>query len=185
MRYDDIKGHFNFEEVYDKVLAEIQENDILVEIGTYLGKSTCYMAERIRQLGLNVKFHTVDVFVPDPQMRRRYKKGEGKDIFNSFLENMRNAGVLDLITVHKKQSIEAAKLFADYSLFFVFIDGSHDYESVKADIKVWYPKIKMGALIGGHDYGNQILTGADQAVRERFGSDFELIENSWLHRKHT
>jgi len=188
MYYKNIEGHFNFEKVYDKVLSETQNGDILVEIGTYLGKSTCYMAERVKEMGLKVVYHTIDTFAPDPgmDMSRRRKRAiiaEGGDIYNSFLENMRKANVLGLIIVHRMRSTDAATLFADDSLSFVFIDGAHIYESVKEDIKVWYPKVKVGSLFGGHDYGNRIPTGVDRAVPERFGSDFEVIENSWIHRR--
>ena len=47
---------------------------------------------------------------------------------------------------------EGAKLFADESLDFVYIDANHTYESVKEDIDTWYRKVKKGGLVMGHDY---------------------------------
>lgn len=35
---------------------------------------------------------------------------------------------------------------------FLFIDGCHSYESVKTDIEGWYPHVKIGGTILGHDY---------------------------------
>jgi len=35
---------------------------------------------------------------------------------------------------------------------FVYIDGNHSYEYVKNDISLYYPLVKDGGLIGGHDY---------------------------------
>jgi hypothetical protein len=33
------------------------------------------------------------------------------------------------------------------------LDASHDCESVKRDIIAWYPKIKVGGILAGDDYG--------------------------------
>lgn len=49
-------------------------------------------------------------------------------------------------------SIEASKRVPDGSLDFVFIDGDHTYESAKRDIELWYPKVRPGGLVSGHDY---------------------------------
>jgi len=46
----------------------------------------------------------------------------------------------------------ASELFEDMSLDFVYIDANHTYQSVKEDIEDWYPKIKSGGLLLGHDY---------------------------------
>jgi hypothetical protein len=49
-------------------------------------------------------------------------------------------------------SEEAARQIADESLDFVYLDARHDYASVKEDIEFWYPKVKPGGVLAGHDY---------------------------------
>ena len=49
-------------------------------------------------------------------------------------------------------SLEAAKLFPDESLDWVFIDGDHSYEAVVADLQIWSPKIRPNGILCGHDY---------------------------------
>ena len=46
----------------------------------------------------------------------------------------------------------AANLFPDGSLDFVYIDANHTYEAVTEDIALWYPKVKKGGILAGHDY---------------------------------
>lgn len=52
----------------------------------------------------------------------------------------------------KARSVEASKQFENESLDLVYIDAAHDFESVCADIKAWYPKVKSGGILAGHDY---------------------------------
>jgi hypothetical protein len=48
-------------------------------------------------------------------------------------------------------SLEAVAHVSD-SLGFVYIDGLHDYEHVAADIAAWWPKVRSGGILAGHDY---------------------------------
>jgi len=66
----------------------------------------------------------------------------------------------------KGYSPSAAEMFDDESLDFVYIDGLHDYESVKADIAGFYPKVKKGGIIAGHDYHLEDWPGVYNSVNE-------------------
>ena len=70
-----------------------------------------------------------------------------------------------MITI-KKTSVEAVKSFADGILDFVFIDGDHNYETVKQDIILWPPKLKGGGILCGDDYGKEHIPGVKRAVDE-------------------
>ena len=52
----------------------------------------------------------------------------------------------------KGYSTEVAKTIPDESLDWVFIDADHRYESTKADLEAWFPKVRKGGVISGHDY---------------------------------
>jgi len=47
---------------------------------------------------------------------------------------------------------ELIDLFEDESLDFVYIDANHSYDHIKADMEMWYPKLKKGGIFSGHDY---------------------------------
>jgi hypothetical protein len=66
----------------------------------------------------------------------------------------------------KAYSPQASELYENDSLDFVYIDGLHDYESVKKDIIAWFPKVKKGRLLCGHDYNTIKWPGVTKAVTE-------------------
>ena len=51
----------------------------------------------------------------------------------------------------RKSSSEAIKDIPK-NFDFIYLDGSHEYEQVKKDIELYYPKVKKGGIIGGHDF---------------------------------
>lgn len=68
--------------------------------------------------------------------------------------------------VHR-DSVEAAKTFPDEMFDLVFLDGDHSYEGVTADLEAWWPKVKPGAWMSGHDFANpdpRFNFGVDRAV---------------------
>jgi hypothetical protein len=68
-------------------------------------------------------------------------------------------------------SNELVNLFQDDSLDFVYIDGNHAYDFVVEDINLWFPKVKKGGLVMGHDY---ILFGG---TKEGWYLDPNFAEN--------
>jgi hypothetical protein len=84
----------------------------------------------------------------------------------------------------EKTSEEAVKDI-DGNLDFVYIDGNHDYLFVKKDIELYYPLVKVGGVIGGHDYSPFYL-GVIRAVSEfaekhnfKMGIDFFVAFSDW------
>lgn len=52
----------------------------------------------------------------------------------------------------KMTSEAAGPHVEDGSLDFVYIDGNHARAFVELDLKVWYPKVRSGGIMSGHDY---------------------------------
>ncbi len=54
--------------------------------------------------------------------------------------------------IWRMTSLEAAPLVPDGTLDFAYVDARHDYESVLEDLEAWFPKVKPGGILAGHDY---------------------------------
>ena len=80
----------------------------------------------------------------------------------------------DRSEIWRTTSVEAAKRVPDGSLDFVYIDARHDYDSVLEDLEAWFPKLRPGGLMAGHDYADgefrQGVFGVKSAVDEFFGA---------------
>lgn len=72
-----------------------------------------------------------------------------------------------------------APQFANNTIDFVYLDSDHKYEAIKSEIEAWYPKVRKGGVLAGHDY----VTGSHI---EEFGvipavTEFIERENLTLH----
>jgi hypothetical protein len=80
-------------------------------------------------------------------------------------------------------SVKLAEAVKDGDLDFVYIDADHTYEAVKADIAAWWPKVRVGGTLSGHDYvkrtlPNGVSFGVIQAVNE-FAASLGITEPVW------
>lgn len=100
-------------------------------------------------------------------------------MYDQFMHYVDQCGVKDMINVIKNKSLDAARNYEDQSLDFVFIDGNHAYEEFKADIIAWFPKVKVGGIIAGHDFNFKEVS---RAVAETIGiTDSQMP--IWIHQK--
>jgi hypothetical protein len=63
-------------------------------------------------------------------------------------------------------SDEAVKLFGAGQLDFIHLDANHRLEMIQSDIRLWYPAVKRGGILAGHDYLDGIVGGSDYGVKQ-------------------
>jgi predicted O-methyltransferase YrrM len=181
--YLDIQGWFDFQDVYLDMINKASDKAHFVEVGCWLGKSTSFMGVEIKNSGKNIKLDCVDTWTFDPNGSiPKIFFDQAGDVEKLFLGNIKNSNIEDIVTPVKLESTIASRNYEDNSLDFVFIDANHGYEDVKKDIQAWYPKVKPGGYIGGHDY-SLFWKGVIQAVDEIFKADKLIMGQSWLHLK--
>ena len=165
--YESIEGWFDFQDLYSEAVAWAQDGAQFVEVGSWFGRSTAYLATEIANSGKNIRLYAVDTWkgaASDAAGMAHTVAQHGGSVKEVFLANIKP--VHDYVVPVEKTSSEAAATFENKSLDFVFIDADHFYESVVADIKAWLPKVKPGGVLAGHDYLNARGYGVIQAVNE-------------------
>jgi predicted O-methyltransferase YrrM len=168
---------FTYPGLYSMVVDRFPTNSHFVEVGVWKGMSAAYMAVEIINSGKNIRFDCVDNWeYIDSQ--EEIPETMFDNLYETFLNNIEP--VKHIITPVRELSWDGAKHYEDESLDFIFIDAAHDYESVKKDITAWFPKIKKGGIISGHDYSWS--PGVREAVNEFFqGKEIYENEGCWIH----
>ncbi len=148
------------------------------ELGVSQGRFTMYLCATMHDM----KMIAVDRWQEQPE--HKTEGWVGWDHSGSLQRFQQNCAQFfpDRVAIHQMDSAEASIVAEDGSLDFVFIDADHSYESCKRDIEAWYPKVRKGGLVAGHDY-NQKWPGVMQAVGERFKKFAVIHDSVWLHFK--
>lgn len=184
-KWEIIPGWFDYQKLYDFAFNYVPDNGKFVEVGSYLGKSIVYITEQMKRNSKKFELYSVDKFILDHTLMFHHEpvvRARGK-FLPDFTNNLKMAKALDLVKIIQEDSVKASSLFDYDSLDFVFIDASHDYDSVLSDIKAWTPKVKKsGGILAGHDYSSA-FPGVMQAVNENFpDADLRFCPGCWMQK---
>ena len=152
-----IEGHLGLNEgrLLFKITKSLKNNSVIIEIGAFKGKSTCFIAEGIGSK--NCDFFSIDTWHNDTMQEGR------EDVFAEFLANIKP--YRDKIEPLRGYSYEVRKNWPqERKIDFLWIDGDHSYAGVKRDIQDWLPLVKKNSFICFHDYRD--APGVKKAVDE-------------------
>ena len=138
----------------------------ILEIGSYQGGSTLAIGHAIA--GTDSELYCLDPWSNyldqgDFADFERSKISDDFRIINNFIKN--TAFIGDNLRMLRGKTSAFAKLLEGKGFDFIFIDGAHDYNSVRFDIKVAFSALKPRGLICGHDYHSE-GHGVVRAVNE-------------------
>jgi predicted O-methyltransferase YrrM len=123
---------------------QVPRGGVIVEIGSYLGRSTAFMAQAIQ--GHDVTIHCIDTW-------HNQGMSEGaRDTYPEFLKNIQPWAAH--IKSYRGFSHDIRRQW-DTPIDFLWIDGDHSYTGVRQDIADWLPLVKKGGVVAFHDYANE------------------------------
>jgi predicted O-methyltransferase YrrM len=138
---------FNYQKVYDLMIDFVPDGGRIVEVGSWKGSSASYLAVEIINKQRKISVDCVDLW---HGLAKDYCVGAGNmPLYETFLKNTEQ--FRHIITPYQGKSVEMAKNYAYNSLDCVNLDAAHDYKSVIEDLEAWYPRVKNGGVIMGHD----------------------------------
>jgi|TARA_R110000751_G_scaffold42764_1_gene99042 hypothetical protein len=187
--YQKIQGWFNFHALYQRAVMGHPSGSKFVEVGSWKGCSSVFMGVEILYSGKDIEFFCVDTWSGSEEHLNESSDNYEEEIktpdwlYNQFIKNIEP--VKDYIKPIRKESVEAAKDFEDESLDFVFIDASHDYDNVLADLNAWFPKIKKEPHSFGRFCGHDVWAKGVQYAVVEFCKEHDFLmkvmgENCWI-----
>jgi len=150
------------------VIADlIQKNKYtsIVEVGVYQGTLAKYLLNECKL----TSYYMVDPWVVYPEPEGTIGKIESQEEWEKTFRK-----VLKIVKKHEEvakvlrmTSKEASKKFKPLSIDLVFVDARHVFDYVVEDIRLWWPIVKVGGVLSGHDFKQKQVKEAVHFVFEK------------------
>jgi predicted O-methyltransferase YrrM len=128
---------------------------VVVEIGSWQGRSTIWLASGARLAGQRV-------FAIDPHESSR--EDPAARTYERFLDNLGGAGLLEAVTPLVMRSTEAvASVTAPVHV--LFVDGDHSIEAARVDAETWLPRMAHSGVVMFHDVATSGYAGPRRAFQ--------------------
>lgn len=121
---------------------------LYADLGTFQGLSSASLAKGAIDAGHNSHIWTFDTF-EGTGVRAKFHPEEGS--LTDVKGRLDYLGLSDPITFVPGRFSDSVKCVQTLRFDFIFIDGSHDYESVTEDFDNWSPLLKVGGELAFHD----------------------------------
>ncbi|TFG19805.1 MAG: class I SAM-dependent methyltransferase [Promethearchaeota archaeon] len=165
---------------------KLPKNSTIVEIGAYLGRSTCFIAEGIKNKKIN--FYSIDNFEYQFFIKNQYKPHykNGYQYRNEFYKNVYR--YRNKIKIIKGFSYNVVNDFQNEKIDMFWLDASHRYEACKRDIEDWLPLVNIDGYLIFHDYSENsgnicVKKAVDEKIREGKLKKIKRIDNLLITKK--
>mmetsp|Transcript_95482 Transcript_95482/g.169536 ORF Transcript_95482/g.169536 Transcript_95482/m.169536 type:complete len:309 (-) Transcript_95482:95-1021(-) len=160
---ESIPGWFHGKPVFEDAVESFRDG-LFVEIGPYLGKSSCEMVKLIEESGKPIDFHVVDSWdessMPGwaPREHMMLVKQHGGTLQSAFLHFMTEtqtfAGIQKMIRGNDREK-QTADNFKDNSVSFLYVDTEHGYEKTTEMLELWFRKVRVGGRMCGDELSDR------------------------------
>lgn len=143
-----------------------------LEVGSWQGLSGIVVSfGLISNLNFNARVYCVDPWEVMPEQNMFLEEVKERQLYEIFLNNIEKTKMKKFISPLRGKSLDIAKDMENELFDTIFIDGEHTYESCYSDLNAWYPKLKKGGRLIGHDASSG--NGVEKAVKQ-FTSENKL-----------
>ena len=163
---------FNFKELYRKAVKDCRSGGTIIEIGSWIGQSIAFLAVEAINSGKNIRVVSIDSFLGNVHNTNEIIDYDQWGIFRKNLESVWK----DLVVIKSLSDI-AADYFFDVD--FVFIDADHSLNAIRKDLKAWWPKVRVGGTMAGHDYAHPPVRQAIEEFSKEKNFNYSTGENCW------
>lgn len=149
-----IRGFLDIEEIKflnrlaKKTIDRFGKESIFCEIGSFCGKSTVSIASALRERNSGI-LYAIDWHQGSLSMSG-FGTNEYKSTYEEFIDNLERFSVKDKARIIKNKSEDSVGAVPE-KLHFLWIDGAHEYDAVKADFDNYSKKIVEGGYLLFHD----------------------------------
>lgn len=150
-------------ELLFELASAVRPGRDIVEVGSYLGRSTAFLA---LAAGSDRTVHAVDPF---DNGSIQLVRGDRFDTSKQFQRNMEEIGVADRVQMHKAISADAAESYSGRPIDLLFVDGDHSEKAVYQDGSLWAPHLAPDCLVAFDDITWEGVTkGLQRLVADGF-----------------
>lgn len=162
---------------------------VVVELGSWLGVSTCHMADLLRGSG---KLYAIDHWLGSTEHHEAGRTDISEllpTLYEQFLSNVMHRGLTNTIIPWRMTTEQAAHKMRDAQTIIdlIYIDASHDEKSVYEDLSNWYPLVRKKGIICGNDWswgnGYPVRRAVQRFAREKRVKVHVANNNFWLFYK--
>jgi len=174
-------------EAFPTIINKIKPK-LIVEVGTWMGGSTRYMAKLAKEHNPDVEVVAIDTFLGSVEhwSKESYLmtlKNGRPNIYEQFLSNCIHQQLWENITPFPIDSINGYEFLKLKKVVpdLIYIDAGHDYASVSADLERWSELLPSGGVLIGDDFHHPPII---EAVNDFFGpGTFETINEKYVWTK--
>lgn len=163
--YKNIQGWSSdkgFLQAYKKFIREEAsetEPSLIVEVGSWKGKSTAFAATEIIWSNKPITMYAIDTWEgSDEEAHKVDKYIQDGTLFPLFMANLQPVWAWEdlnerhILKALRGDSSTLANTFLDNSIDLLVLDGDHSFDGVRKDITAYWPKVKQGGTIVFDDY---------------------------------
>jgi cephalosporin hydroxylase len=171
--------------IFEQLIQELKPS-VILELGSYKGKSAIQFANLCKKYNLPTKVFCVDTWLGSAEHTDSddlMKVHGWPTMFYQFLANIIHTGHQDRVIPIPVDTMSNYRdmVINNIKVPLIYIDAGHFYESVYVDIKYYWEVLEDGGVMFGDDYE---WGDVARAVKDFFGDNFTVVEGDEKVHKH-